>query len=42
VRGLDITCVYFGHASKYLSFAGHLAIDVAIFAALVVLHFSGR
>src|SRR5467141_4619480 len=26
-RGLDITCGCFGHASKYLSFAGHLALD---------------
>lgn len=36
-RGLDITCGCFGHASKYLSFAGHLALDFAILAALVVL-----
>ena len=35
-RGLDITCGCFGHASKYLSFAGHLALDFAILAALIV------
>jgi len=33
VRGLDITCGCFGHASKYLSFFGHLALD---FVLLVV------
>jgi len=33
VRGLDVTCGCFGHASKYLSFFGHLAID---FVLLVV------
>jgi putative oxidoreductase len=37
VRGLDITCGCFGHASKYLSFAGHLALDFVLFAALVLL-----
>ena len=41
-RGLDITCGCFGHASKYLSFAGHLALDFAILAALLVLIFSAR
>jgi putative oxidoreductase len=41
-RGLDITCGCFGHASKYLSFAGHLALDFAILAALLVLIFSVR
>lgn len=41
-RGLDITCGCFGHASKYLSFAGHLALDFAILAALLVLIFSER
>src|SRR5438067_13377626 len=33
VRGVDITCGCFGHASRYLSFFGHLAID---FVLLVV------
>lgn len=37
VRGIDITCGCFGHASKYLSFAGHLALDFALLAALIVL-----
>src|ERR1700676_1435046 len=41
-RGLDITCGCFGHASKYLSFAGHLALDFAILAALLVSIFSAR
>jgi hypothetical protein len=41
-RGLDITCGCFGHASKYLSFAGHLALDFAILAALFVLLFRTR
>jgi len=36
-RGLDITCGCFGHASKYLNFAGHLALDFALLAALIVL-----
>ena len=37
VRGLDITCGCFGHASKYLSFAGHLALDFILLGALVLL-----
>jgi hypothetical protein len=37
MRGLDITCGCFGHASKNWSFLQHMAIDLAIFAALVVL-----
>jgi hypothetical protein len=41
-RGLDITCGCFGHASKYLSFAGHLALDFAILTALLVLIFRTR
>src|SRR5919198_6187603 len=40
VRGLDITCGCFGHASKYLSFFGHLAIDLALLGAVVFLWFS--
>jgi putative oxidoreductase len=40
-RGLDITCGCFGHASRYLSFAGHIALDFAILAALLVLLFRG-
>jgi hypothetical protein len=37
MRGLDITCGCFGHASKDWSFLQHMAVDLAIFAALVVL-----
>jgi putative oxidoreductase len=39
VRGLDVSCGCFGHASKYLSFAGHLALDFAILGALLLLLF---
>ena len=35
VRGLDITCGCFGHASQRWSFPQHLAIDFAIFIALI-------
>jgi putative oxidoreductase len=37
VRGLDITCGCFGHASKNWSFTGHLALDLGILAALAIL-----
>jgi uncharacterized membrane protein YphA (DoxX/SURF4 family) len=37
VRGLDITCGCFGHASQHWSFASHLATNLAILAALIVL-----
>jgi putative oxidoreductase len=40
-RGLDITCGCFGHASKYLNFAGHLALNFVILAALLVLGCNG-
>jgi hypothetical protein len=36
-RGLDITCGCFGHASQHWSFPQHLAVDLAIFAALSAL-----
>lgn len=36
-RGLDISCGCFGHASKYLSFAGHLALDFLLLGGLVLL-----
>src|SRR5438045_3318901 len=42
VRGLDITCGCFGHASKYLSFFGHLALDFVLLAVLVALWFTNR
>jgi putative oxidoreductase len=39
VRGLDITCGCFGHASQNWSFPTHLALDLAILGALVALSF---
>jgi putative oxidoreductase len=40
-RGLDITCGCFGHASQHWSFPAHLATNVGILAALLVLFFLG-
>src|SRR5262245_2570251 len=37
VRGLDITCGCFGHASQHWSFPSHLVTNLAILAVLVVL-----
>jgi hypothetical protein len=37
MRGLDITCGCFGHASKNWSFPQHMVIDLSIFVALVAL-----
>ena len=37
VRGLDITCGCFGHASQHWSFPQHMAIDLAILIALMAL-----
>jgi putative oxidoreductase len=42
VRGLDITCGCFGHASQNWSFPSHLATNIAILVALLALGFSGR
>ena len=42
VRGLDITCGCFGHASQHWSFPAHLATNLGILAALLLLAFSGR
>jgi hypothetical protein len=39
VRGLDITCGCFGHASQNWNFPTHLAVDLAILAALLALSF---
>src|SRR4029453_753158 len=36
-RGLDITCGCFGHASQNWSFPTHLALDLAVLAALAAL-----
>src|SRR6266516_4725299 len=41
-RGLDISCGCFGHASKYLSFFGHLALDFVLLGVLVALWFTNR
>jgi putative oxidoreductase len=40
IRGLDITCGCFGHASQNWSFPAHLATNLAILTALVVLWIS--
>ena len=42
VRGLDITCGCFGHASQNWSFPSHLATNLAILAALLALWFQGN
>src|SRR5438876_11185138 len=42
VRGLDITCGCFGHASQHWSFPAHLSTNLAIIAALVLLWVSNR
>ena len=39
VRGLDITCGCFGHASQHWSFPSHIATNLAILIALLVLSF---
>ncbi len=39
VRGLDITCGCFGHASKDWSFSAHILLDLAILGALLALYF---
>lgn len=36
-RGLDISCGCFGHASKYLNFSWHLALDFLLLAGLLLL-----
>lgn len=36
-RGLDVSCGCFGHASKYLNFSWHLALDFALLIGLVML-----
>ncbi len=41
-RGLDITCGCFGHASQQWSFPQHMAVDIAIFVALIALWCSSR
>src|SRR5437763_6924319 len=41
-RGLDVTCGCFGHASKYLSFFGHLALDFVLLVVTAGLWFTNR
>ena len=36
-RGIDISCGCFGHVSDQLSFAWHMVLDFAIFAAVIAL-----
>ena len=42
VRGLDITCGCFGHASQHWSLLAHLATNLTILAALVLVWVSSR
>jgi putative oxidoreductase len=42
VRGLDITCGCFGHATKNWSFTRHLAFDLILLAAVVALWIACR
>ena len=37
MRGLDITCGCFGHASEHWNFPQHMAIDLAVFIGLLAL-----
>jgi putative oxidoreductase len=39
IRGLDITCGCFGHASQNWNFPAHLALDLAILGVLLALAF---
>ena len=40
LRGLDITCGCFGHASQHWSFPQHMTIDLGILIALMALLFA--
>src|SRR5213595_4038742 len=40
VRGLDITCGCFGHASQNWSFPAHLALDLGILAGVILLFYA--
>jgi len=42
IRGLDITCGCFGHATKNWSFSAHLTLDLAILGALLALRLANR
>ena len=41
-RGIDVSCGCFGHAARNLSFAGHLAIDLALLATILALFIRQR
>jgi putative oxidoreductase len=41
VRGLDITCGCFGHASQHWSFPGHMAVDLVLLASVLLLFWAG-
>jgi putative oxidoreductase len=40
VRGLDITCGCFGHASKNWNFSTHLGLDLVLFGLVIFLLFA--
>lgn len=40
MRGLDITCGCFGHASKNWNFSTHLGLDLVLFGLVIVLLFA--
>ncbi|HWN65954.1 MAG TPA: MauE/DoxX family redox-associated membrane protein [Candidatus Binatus sp.] len=42
IRGLDITCGCFGHASKNWSFSAHIALDLSLLEALIALSICER
>ena len=41
-RGLDVSCGCFGHASKYLSFSWHLALDFLLLGGLIIIRDASR
>lgn len=41
-RGLDVSCGCFGHASKYLNFGWHLALDLLLLAGLIIIRDASR
>jgi putative oxidoreductase len=40
VRGLDITCGCFGHASQNWNFPAHLALDLVLLACVILLFYA--
>ena len=41
-RGLDVSCGCFGHASKYLNFSWHLALDFLLLLGLFIIRDARR